>query len=198
MHLTVSTMDRAALHNSFALLLSSRLHIREGVKTEPIITQGNQAIWHAINGCLDWWVSYLDERPPRGMLALSHRCYRGEGDATVLIVKVTSWPQQWRDASDQPEGDHTARSEHRLKAMQNKKDKHPPSLLQMFRFRVYRIIPGYAAHTRWLWFIKRDPWEIGQMPSWFLEDPLESFRDRLLIAIPSSSSSKLSLILGRK
>lgn len=36
------------------------------------------------------------------------------------------------------------------------------------------------------------------MPSWLLEDPLEVFRDRLLILIPSSSSSQLSLILGRK
>lgn len=44
MHLTLLTMDRAALHNPFALFLSSRLHIREGVKTELIITQGNQAI----------------------------------------------------------------------------------------------------------------------------------------------------------
>lgn len=29
-----------------------------------------------INGCLDWWVSYLDERPPRGTLALPHHCVR--------------------------------------------------------------------------------------------------------------------------
>lgn len=44
MHLTQLITDRAALHNSFALLPSSHLHIREGVKSEPIITQGNQAI----------------------------------------------------------------------------------------------------------------------------------------------------------
>lgn len=54
MHLTPQTMDRAALHNPFAGLLSSRLHISEGVKTEPIITQGNQAIWHA-----DQWLPWL-------------------------------------------------------------------------------------------------------------------------------------------
>lgn len=44
MHLTLKTMDRAALHNPFAQFVSSRLHVREGVKTEPIITLGNQAI----------------------------------------------------------------------------------------------------------------------------------------------------------
>lgn len=31
-------MDTAALHNPFTLFHSYRLHIREGVKTEPIIT----------------------------------------------------------------------------------------------------------------------------------------------------------------
>lgn len=36
------------------------------------------------------------------------------------------------------------------------------------------------------------------MPLWLLEDPLEAFRDRLLIVSPSSSGSQLSLILGRK
>lgn len=32
-----------------------------------------------INGRLDGWVSYLDEQPPRGMLALPHHCYRDRG-----------------------------------------------------------------------------------------------------------------------
>ncbi|KAK9538748.1 hypothetical protein VZT92_003898 [Zoarces viviparus] len=39
---------------------------------------------------------------------------------------------------------------------------------------------------------------MGEMALWFLEDPLGAFRDSLLIVIPSSSSSQLSLILGRK
>lgn len=43
-HLTLSATDIAALHNPFALFPSSRLRIRDGVKTEPIITQGNQTI----------------------------------------------------------------------------------------------------------------------------------------------------------
>lgn len=80
MHPTLSTTDRTALHNPFALFLSSRLHIREGVKTEPIITQGNQAIWHADQWMLDWWVSYLDEQVPRGTVVLPYCCH---GDRDV-------------------------------------------------------------------------------------------------------------------
>lgn len=66
------------------------------------------------------------------------------GDATALIVKVTSRPQGWRDASDQPEGDRTARSDHRLKGTQNKKGKHPPSFLHMLIFYVCKAIQGYT------------------------------------------------------
>lgn len=40
-----------------------------------------------INGCLDWWVSYLDEQFPRGLLCLT--AVRDRKDATALIVKVT-------------------------------------------------------------------------------------------------------------
>lgn len=54
MNLTQSSMDRAALHNPFGLFLSARLHFKEGVKTEPIITKGNQAIWHT-----DQWPPWL-------------------------------------------------------------------------------------------------------------------------------------------
>lgn len=84
MHATLSTTDRPALHNPFAPVPSFRLNIGwrggrggGGVKAEPIITHGNQAIWHADQWTLDWWVSYLDERPPRGTLALPYYCHRG-------------------------------------------------------------------------------------------------------------------------
>lgn len=42
--LSVRQMATDALHNPFAPSLSSRLRVREGVKCEPIITWGNQAI----------------------------------------------------------------------------------------------------------------------------------------------------------
>lgn len=96
------------------------------------------------------------------------------GDATVMIVKVTSRPQGWRDASDQPRGDHTTRSDHRLKGMQNKKDKHPPSILQMFIFRVSRAIQGYAATRNDCRWLKETHEKSGKCP----RGPLEIFRDK--------------------
>lgn len=82
------TMDRAAFHNPLALFFSSCLHIREGVKTELIITQGNQAIWRA-----DQWLPWLMALLSRWMVpsrpALPNSCYTDRENATVLIVKVT-------------------------------------------------------------------------------------------------------------
>lgn len=94
-----------------------------------------------INDRFDWWVYYLDERPPRGMLALLHYCYRDrEGDATLLIVKVTSRPQWWCNASDQPEGDHTARSGPSLRGMQHKR---PTIPLPYFKCLYYMFVEAF-------------------------------------------------------
>lgn len=159
----------------------------------------------AINGRLDWWVSYLDERLPRGTLALPRHCHRDR--RRVQRCWLSRSPLGHCDDvmhQTRPQGDDRARSEHiwrvHKRRINNKKKlpSFPPFIKHIYRLHVCRGIWGHAAHTSCLRFIKTDPREMRQMPSRFLEGLLESFRDRLLIVIPCSSSSKLSLILRRK
>lgn len=97
-----------------------------------------------------------------------------------------------------PKGDHTARSDHSLRGMQNKKDKHTSSLLQIVILHVCRTIQGCTVTCDDCGSLKETHGRSGTRPHHCLKDPLEAFRDRQLIVIPSSSSSKLSLIPGRK
>lgn len=92
-----------------------------------------------------------------------------QGDATALIVKVTSRPQRWRNASDQPEGDHTARADHTLKGTQSKKGKHPPSFLHMMIFYVCKAIKVYTVTHDDCGSLKETRERSGKCPRGFLK-----------------------------
>lgn len=189
-------MDRAALHNPFALFLSSRLHIRGGVKTEPIITQGNQAIWHT-----DQWPPWL-----MGLLSRWTAPQRDACSGAPLLQGRGGGCWWWRSS-----GGHSDDAMHQT---------NPKEIIQQNLSTVWGVcklrrtdtlipfdeclhcvcgtIQSYAVTCNDCGSLKETPGRSDKCPHCFLKDPLEAFRDRQLTLIPSSSSSKLSLILGRK
>lgn len=118
-------------------------------------------------GLLSRWTAPLRDACSASLL-LQRR-----GDATALIVKVTSRPQWWCDESDRPKGDHAARSDHRLKGMQSKKDKHPPSFSQTLMFHVCRTMWGYAITHDDCGSLKKTHERSGKCPCGFLKTHLK-------------------------
>lgn len=199
--MTLLTTDRAALHNPFALFPSSRLHIREGVKTEPIITQGNQAIWHTDQWTLDWWVSYLDECPPRGTLALPYCCHRdrvgGKGGVETVDdcqghLAATAVTQCIRPSRRGSYGRIWPQSKG---FMQNRMQE------LFFHFTdfscAYGMVQGGRVARNDRGSLKKIMGDRANAPVIFLKGYFEGFRKSQLTVIPSSCCSRLSLITVR-
>lgn len=119
---------------------------------------------------MDAWLMGLLSRwtPPsrdaRSAVLLPQR-QGGGGVQLWMTVKVTSRPQQWRNASDHRGGDHMAGSDRSLRVLCKIGGKHYSFLLQTFLC-VWN--GSMRTHSmQWLWFIKETHGRSGECPRHF-------------------------------
>jgi len=136
-----------------------------------------------INGRLDWWVCYLDERPPREMLCLT------------TVTKTGRMQQRWKSRSTHSHNDDMTHQTNPKEIMQpdlamdwRQNKKYPPSLLQTTICDVRRTMQGYTGTDNDCDSLKNSHERSGKCPCGFLKTHWKPSGTDLLIVIPSSSS----------
>lgn len=163
-----------------------RWHIREGVKTEPIITQGNQTNWHA-----DQW--------PPWLMPLLSRWTAPQRDPRSAATETGRGAQQRRE-SRSPPGQHgdvprqvqtgedgTSRSgphQEQWRCFWGFTTCYTPSVWCYSALYSGTCGSLVESHGRW-----------DEYPNHFLKDPLKAFREMQLTVIPPQAAAASCLSL---